>query len=640
MKPFHFEASAKLQRLLGRELLPDDFSAIEELVKNAYDSNATEVLVRLQIQKSNSLILIRDNGWGLDADSFKRHWMWAGYSDKGPTPLAETGRIQTGEKGIGRFAADRLGKSLTVFTKTAEMDEALLVKFNWDKFKDQTKKLSDIKIPYRFVAPQMFGGAKTGTVLRIERLRAKWTQTEIEELRVRLARLISPESDADTFKIVLEVPTEDISGRLGAPQIEDPDFEWEVERDRGHYAVRGRRKIPDDVTGMRVWSDWTDDIEGVVPKSSTEDYGPIKARFFYFENRPRKGQVGAALPGVAVYRDGFRVEPDGTHAADWLGLLEKRAKRAGHMPLVPSRLFGFVTISRRQNPNLADATNRRAFVRGPAYSGFVEFLKARLKTFEEQLERDVAKPKWDRSKQQKAAKVAEAGHRTLSMLSLGLSHELRQPLAAIRVAAENVGVILKKQGFADPNLTQALDVIQRNVSRIDKQITFIKDLGVGKGEIETFRISAVVDEVLDAFKERARASDIQLKAHGDLETEITFSRWTLLMVLTNLVVNAYEAIRAAPAASGRRIDLVVRGSSKRVQIRVEDNGPGIPEATRARLFKRTTTSKQGGMGVALFIWRDVLRAFESDLSCDKFEGPTTFLISMPLKVTDGEDSAG
>ena len=111
-KRLRFEASAKLHRLLGRDLLPDDYSAVEELVKNAYDSNATEVTLTI-VRSSGSQkaeIEIRDNGWGLSLEEFRRVWMWAGYSEKTAEPLPTTGRVQVGEKGIGRFAADKLGE--------------------------------------------------------------------------------------------------------------------------------------------------------------------------------------------------------------------------------------------------------------------------------------------------------------------------------------------------------------------------------------------------------------------------------------------------------------------------------------------------------------------------------------------------
>ena len=90
-----FEASAKLQRLLGRDLLPDEFSAVEELVKNAYDSNATQIILTI-VRPSNGdsgVINIVDNGEGLTLAKFKLVWMWAGFSEKTAVPLPRTQRV-------------------------------------------------------------------------------------------------------------------------------------------------------------------------------------------------------------------------------------------------------------------------------------------------------------------------------------------------------------------------------------------------------------------------------------------------------------------------------------------------------------------------------------------------------------------
>ncbi len=73
---------------------------------------------------------------------------------------------------------------------------------------------------------------------------------------------------------------------------------------------------------------------------------------------------------------------------------------------------------------------------------------------------------------------------------------------------------------------------------------------------------------------------------------------------------------------------------------VEDDGPGIPESVRSRLFRRPTTSKQGGMGAALIIWRNGIRMFGGDITCTSFANPTSFLVTLPLEGSDrGQDSS-
>ncbi len=72
-------------------------------------------------------------------------------------------------------------------------------------------------------------------------------------------------------------------------------------------------------------------------------------------------------------------------------------------------------------------------------------------------------------------------------------------------------------------------------------------------------------------------------------------------------------------------------------IRVIDDGPGIPEANRPRLFKRPTTTKQGGMGVGLIVWREALQMFGGALECESFGNPTTFAMTVPLEAPHGKN---
>ena len=621
-----FEASAKLQQLLGRDLLPDQFSAVEELVKNAYDSNATQVIITI-VRPSNGdsgVINILDNGEGLTLAKFRLVWMWAGFSEKTANPLPGTGRIPVGEKGIGRFAADKLGDKLIVFTKTNNQVRSLRVVFDWKRFANQKKRLSEIDVPYDFADQPLLGRDQSGTVLRIEGLRQNWDDDSLRELRTRLARLLNPFGKEQEFIIILNTAKAATSGQLKPVEINNADFEWAVSRDQnGRVAVKERQRNRED----RKWGKWeeTDDILG---EEEGIDFGPIDAHFLYFIDRPRKGDVDGAVPGVGVYRDGLRVEPAGSADADWLGLVAKRAKRAGHMLLVPSRLFGFVQIGRETNPRLQDATNRRAFIRGPEFESFADFLKKRLNELEVEVEQRVAKPRWEQSRLQKSRKLIQASQRTLSVLSLGLAHELRQPLTAIYGASENIATRLSKAGITLPEVDNSILTIKRNVDRMDRHIRFLKDLGDRREEIETVDLKALISEVAEEFGVRTAARGISLHTE-QVSTKVISNRWSILMALTNLMINAYDAILGLEHPNGHTIAVRVHENRRAITIAVEDDGPGVPVAVQERILKRETTSKQGGMGVALIMYREALRVLGGDLICESFQSPTRFVITIP-----------
>ena len=212
----HFEPSAYLQRLIGRELVADRYLALAELVKNSYDAGATEVTITLSREKDMpQKLIVQDNGSGMTLEQFQRFWMMPGYSEKGDQGAPQTddqsstesskkgsGRTLLGEKGIGRFAADKLAHHLTVVSRVLRHTEALRVVFDWDDFNDRSKKMRDVDIPFEQTSEHPFGRFSTGTRLELDILREKWELKDWRKLRRELADLVTPFQGAQKFKII------------------------------------------------------------------------------------------------------------------------------------------------------------------------------------------------------------------------------------------------------------------------------------------------------------------------------------------------------------------------------------------------------------------------------------------------------
>ena len=174
MKKVQFSVAAKAARLIGRENIADVDGALIELIKNAYDADASCVLVKMDIpfpdipnrldlplvtklltekELSNVLscytwrinqlvkrtdlsekeqenlknilfaynkIIIADNGYGMTENIVSTTWMHIGTSDKEENVVSPNGRIKTGAKGIGRFALDKLSQYSLMYTKSKE----------------------------------------------------------------------------------------------------------------------------------------------------------------------------------------------------------------------------------------------------------------------------------------------------------------------------------------------------------------------------------------------------------------------------------------------------------------------------------------------------------------------------------------
>lgn len=143
MAKINYKISARATILLGREGVSRADGAMVELIKNTYDADADFCF--LCIDKKNDSIFLYDNGTGMDTDTIQNCWMLIGTPNKRDEYKSRKNRIKSGEKGIGRFALDRLGSTCTMYTKTAHEDRVLRWSTNWSDFEKTNKTLDEIQ---------------------------------------------------------------------------------------------------------------------------------------------------------------------------------------------------------------------------------------------------------------------------------------------------------------------------------------------------------------------------------------------------------------------------------------------------------------------------------------------------------------
>src|SRR5262249_41433109 len=139
---------ARLLRLIGAELISDEIVAITELVKNAHDADASSVTIEFHgVTGSDGAIVIRDDGHGMDLDVLLRHWMEPAGTSKASRGARVTrrGRRVLGEKGVGRFAADKLARKLQLISRRGGESQEICAFFDWDEFDSDARMLSEVK---------------------------------------------------------------------------------------------------------------------------------------------------------------------------------------------------------------------------------------------------------------------------------------------------------------------------------------------------------------------------------------------------------------------------------------------------------------------------------------------------------------
>lgn len=219
--PLSFKVSSALKNIIGSDLINDDFIAVFELVKNAYDAHATKVEIIFEnIYSSRAKIIIKDNGKGMNYDDLINKWLFVAYSAKiegteedsyDYRDKIKVKRAYAGAKGIGRFSCDRLGSNLyleTIKDETNPKVEVLIT--DWNKFEGDIKdEFVNITVLQETIEESNYD-IKHGTVLEITNLKSKWSREKFLQLKDALSRLINPNTinENDSFNIILKVREE------------------------------------------------------------------------------------------------------------------------------------------------------------------------------------------------------------------------------------------------------------------------------------------------------------------------------------------------------------------------------------------------------------------------------------------------
>ena len=216
---------ARLITMLGDQLIRDETIALSELIKNAYDADASWVKISLNnfnenlTSRADSSIVIEDNGNGMNKDILEKHWLNPAtpvkLKNKQSDPLTQKGRYIQGEKGIGRFAVFKLGRVVRITTRRqakdssnhfidkGELGENTLYydfaryddDFISERGKDRELFLDDLRVEFSQTDPQFFkcqplklGMEKDlttgthGTRIEISKLRGSWSKYKLERV--------------------------------------------------------------------------------------------------------------------------------------------------------------------------------------------------------------------------------------------------------------------------------------------------------------------------------------------------------------------------------------------------------------------------------------------------------------------------
>lgn len=380
MEKMKYKISSRATILLGRESVSKVESALIELIKNTYDADATICYLLFDVKNDN--IYLIDNGVGMTKKIIEDNWMMIGTDNKKKEYISTKKRIKSGEKGIGRFALDRLGGVCELFTKSTDEQRTIRWKTNWNSFEQEGKILEDIEAEFEYINSSLYELIPeavrneirkveeviekridffTGTIIRISDLRDEWTEKQIEKIKKSMEFLVPPKEQDEFY--ICQQKSIDSSYELIENNFSD-EFDYKIKSsfDGINFKIKLYRnefdvdKIPENVFReerlMRYpyrkedfRAEFLEYTYSISELFNTKDIGYIekikqigaftfeyifmklqnqkKEVFFYKEIGKTRNAWLEEHGGIKIYRDNFWVRPygeNGSDSFDWLGL--------------------------------------------------------------------------------------------------------------------------------------------------------------------------------------------------------------------------------------------------------------------------------------------------------------------------------
>lgn len=698
-------------RLIGRELITDRITALFELVKNCYDANATRVDVVFEnVSYDNAVvddttkevrvnpgskIVIEDNGYGMSFEDIRDKWMVIGTASKRTSPFSPRpfGRRCVGEKGIGRFAVDKLGDKVNIVTKKEEDDRWLNVEIDWNSYfnevspdeREHIRLFTDIENKYDYL-DRNEGSGVSGTKLIVSSVREFWSKDDISRFYKEANKIVSPYTLLNPpFKIYIT------AREYG--WVEKP-----VEPDKIDFATEEAEITYRDGIQETLYFDKD---KGCIAKKDgpLRIFGGISLKIFYFDENARRNyyrkykDVNNRIDGIKIYRDGIIATPFAEAEAnpdrkrDILGI-DKRLWQDIFNRISTREIIGILDITKDGNPKIIDATNRQDFIDNQEYRELKEFILEQLRAFEElkiykrELKRasvsdelKTAKenvdtfahsvnrvietnPDLKKDLQPLVEQATKAGtsvkkaieeqkkaekeyirkeNMYLSIMSLQeyaihIAHAVRTSLGKIQRKAE-----FFDKYYPDPEEEEYFKLYAKEIYQemliLNQVIDFMLSYSKSGLNFEDLNLNELVSGLFKSYETSLKAENIRSIVEIPDNLRINTNRQFFMDILQNMISNSVKALKGVPDKTIKCSGYI---SENDLILSMSDNGIGIPLEKREWVFGvfNTTTAESGGAGIGLYVVKTRVESLKGKVEVvDSEFGKvgTTIKITIPFK---------
>lgn len=685
-------------RLIGRDLITDRVTALFELVKNCYDANATEVTITFDNvgldKKGESSISIKDDGIGMSFTDIKDKWMVIGTSNKRSNPFSPEPfyRKCVGEKGIGRFAVDKLGDKVNIITKQSEEKQWLDVEIDWEAYYKQSaenkeiKLFTDIENHYEYFDSEDF--SDHGTTLKITHVREIWLENDIKRFIEEAGKLVSPFANMSYPMQIKVIAPEYGIKTLATKNLDDVKI--------ATISFSLDFNVSAQTQDSAYFNEETGEI--LVRTIPIKSFGGIKMKVYYFDEaarrRYRKEFPNNQIDGVKIYRDSIITTPFAENESEddkkrdvlgidkrlWMNIFDRVSTR---------EIIGIVEITKNDNPMIIDATNRQDFVDNEQYRDLKEFIITQLDAIE-----SYKKYSRKQKKKQNNNTLESAGQEIQNFISSvesiaeqnpNLKDSLTPVVEQAKKTGKAVRTAIKEKKEAEKEFARKESVymsimslqeyaihithaVRTTLNKIRDRVEYFNLFFPDPTEEDVFKryakemyveflnVNKVIDYMLSYSQSNIQPEDIELdktireifveytplfNANGITTDLIIPEKVTLKNtrrqffrdILQNLIDNSIKAVKDAEQ---KIIRCTVSVAKEELIILLSDTGYGIPQEKRTWVFGvyNTTTQDQGGAGIGLYIVKTRVESLKGKVfvtDSEFGEIGTTIRIELPFK---------
>ncbi|MDB2335500.1 ATP-binding protein [Candidatus Poseidonia alphae] len=338
---FNFQATWNIVKRLA-DAISHPALAVAELIKNAYDADASEVLINMKEAMGSNLencrMVVSDNGHGMTKKDLQTKWSNIGVSVNTSEPFSRKGRSRQGGKGLGRFGAWKLGQKVTIATRSKN-NPIYALTIDFSQHSPETP-LEEVMSPILTDPPafrNMFPDGATGTYIYVEKFNETMTKvSDLQLIQRNTQTLLNPFEPQSDFNIILQLPKK-------FEKWEDFDFQQITSQALYKFEVaidpRGQ-SIEGTYVNNNPYSKFYEEQERV--HIATTDLlggekcqiGAVKVWIYHFSKASgykklwpttnlgllSKEDYNERICGFRLYKDGVRVFPYGEPGNDWLQL--------------------------------------------------------------------------------------------------------------------------------------------------------------------------------------------------------------------------------------------------------------------------------------------------------------------------------